>query len=69
MERHVEEELHPILTPEIDGSIHAGSRTGRFIFRQTVHVTFSQEAGCQNRSRCKGEKRNLPTYRVVQPVA
>jgi len=37
MERHVEEELHPILTPEIDRGIHAGSRTGCFIFRQTVH--------------------------------
>jgi len=37
MERHVEEEFHPILTPEIDRGIHAGSRYGRFIFRQTVH--------------------------------
>ena len=28
MERHVEEELHPILTPGVDGRIHAVSRTG-----------------------------------------
>jgi hypothetical protein len=28
MERYVEEELHPILTPGIDGSMHAGSCNG-----------------------------------------
>jgi hypothetical protein len=39
MVRHVEEELHPVLTPGIDGSIHAGSHTGRFLFRKTVHGT------------------------------
>lgn len=37
MERHVKEEFRPILTPEIDRSINAGSRSGQFIFRQTVH--------------------------------
>ena len=36
MEKHVEEEFHPILTPELDSGIHVGSRNGRFIFRQAV---------------------------------
>lgn len=40
MERNVEEEFHPMLTPEIDRDIHAGSRNSRFIFLHTVHGNF-----------------------------